>query len=78
MTETLSTTEIMQKKDKIKFRNLYCYHMEKIKNSHLDKKTLENKVNEVFSLHSKMVKSLDPKILTQKLSDLVKIENIGK
>ena len=52
--------------------------MEKIKNSHLDKKTLENKVNEVFSLHSKMVKSLDPKILTQKLSDLVKIENIGK
>lgn len=78
MKETLSATEIMQKKDKIKFRNLYCYHMEKIKNSHLQKKTSQNKVNEVFSLHSKMVKTLDPKTLTQKLSEIVKVKNIGK
>ena len=68
----------MQKGDKIKFRNLYCYHMEKIKNSHMDLKTNQNKVNEMFSLHSKMVKKLDPKELTQKLSDLVNIKNMGE
>ena len=78
MQDTLNATDIIQKGDRIKFRNLYCYHMEKIKNSHLDKKTSQNKVNEVFSLHSKLTKKLDPKTLTQKLCDLVNTKNIGK
>ena len=78
MKETLNTTDILQKGDKIKFRNLYCYHMEKIKNSHLEQKVCQNKVNEVFSMHSKLVKKLDPKTLTKKLCDLVNTKNIGK
>ena len=77
MKETLKTTEIMQKDDKIKFRNLYCYHMEKIKNSHLAQKCCQNKVNEVFSMHSKLVKKLDPQTLTKKLCDLVNTKKIG-
>lgn len=77
MEDTLNATDIIQKGHKIKFRNLYCYHMEKIKNSHLGEKGCQNKVNQVFSLHSKLAKKLDPKTLTQKLSDLVNTDNIG-
>lgn len=78
MKDTLNSTNIIQKGDKIKFRNLYCYHMEKIKNSHLEQKNNQNKVNEMFSLHSKMVKTYDPKQLTKKLCELVNVKNMGK
>ena len=77
MKDTLNSTNIIQQGDKIKFRNLYCYHMEKIKNCHLEQKDNQNKVNEMFALHSKMVKTLNPKELTRKLCELVNMENMG-
>ena len=78
MKDTLHSTNIIQPGDKIKFRNLYCYHMEKIKNCHLEQKDNQNKVNEMFALHSKMVKTFDPKELTQKLTELVNVDNMGR
>lgn len=77
MAETLGATEIIQKGDRVKFRNLYYYHVEKIKNAHLAREGSQNKVNEVFSLTSKLAKQLDPKTLTQKLGELVETANAG-
>lgn len=77
MTNTLKETNLIHG-DKVKFRNVYYYNMEKIKNSHLNGKENQNKVNDMFSLKSMLNDTVDINILTNNLKDMIKNQELGK
>ena len=76
MKQKLNETNIIQG-DNIKYRNLYLYNMEKLKNSHLNKKENQNKVNDLFSTNSTLIKTIDPNTLTKYFQNMVKNDKLS-
>lgn len=72
----LTETNTIQN-DNIKYRNVFLYNIEKIKNAHLENKPDHNKVNDLFSMTGSLKKTIDPKTLTNHLQKMLCESKLG-